>query len=80
MKAMILAAATLSIASIAAADPQPNSDVEARLAALEKINVTAYKPQQTSATDEAKDPQVDAILQKATDAEGDANSPQPQQQ
>ena len=80
MKARILAAVTVSLASIAAADPQPNSDVEARLAALEKINVTAYKPQQTAATDEAKDPQDDAILQKATDAEGDADAPQPAQQ
>jgi hypothetical protein len=81
MKAMILAAATLSFASIAAAEQPPNSDVEARLAALEKINVTAYKPQQVSATDEAKDPQVEAILQKAADAEDDAAAqPQSQQQ
>jgi hypothetical protein len=77
MKAMILAAVTMSIASIAAADPQPNSDVEARLAALERIDVTAYKPQQ--ATDEAKDPQVDAILENAARAEDDENA-QPQSQ
>jgi hypothetical protein len=74
MKAMILAAATLSFASIAAAEQPPNSDVEARLAALEKINVTAYKPQQTPTTDETKDPQVDAILQKAAQAEDDASA------
>jgi hypothetical protein len=74
MKTMILAAATLSFASIAAAEQPPNSDVEARLAALEKINVTAYKPQQTQATDEAKDPQVDAILQKAAQSEDDGKA------
>ena len=79
MKSMILAAAALAVASIAAADQPPASDVEARLAALEKINVTAYKPQQTQTTAETKDPQVEAILEKAAQAEGDA-SPARQQQ
>lgn len=72
MKSMILAAATFAVASIAAADQPPTSDVEARLAALETINVTAYKPHQPQAADKTKDLQVEAILEKAAQAEADA--------
>jgi len=75
MKSTLLAAAALTVASVAAADQPPPSDVEARLAALEKINVTAHKAQ---TADEAKDPQVEAILQKAAQAEGDTAPAQPQ--
>jgi len=73
MKRTILAAATISLASMAAAEqPVAQSDVEARLDALERINVTAYKAPQA---DETKDATVEAILQKAEQAEhagGDA--------
>jgi len=79
MKSMILAAAALAFASTAAADQPPASDVEARLAALEKINVTAYKPQQTQTTAATKDPQVEAILEKAAQAEGNASPPRQRQ-
>jgi hypothetical protein len=77
MKSIILAAAALAVASIAAADQPPPSDVEARLAALEKINVTAYKPQ-AQPTADTKDPQVEAIVQKAAQAERDAAATRPQ--
>jgi hypothetical protein len=67
MKRTILAAATLSLASLAAAEqPIAQSDVEARLDALERINVTAYKAPQA---DDTKDVAVEAILQKADQAE-----------
>jgi outer membrane lipoprotein-sorting protein len=67
MKRFILAAVTISLASVAAAEqPIARSDVEARLDALEKINVTAYKAPRG---DEAKDTGIDAILQKAARAE-----------
>ena len=67
MKRSILAAATISLASMAAAEqPVAQSDVEARLDALERINVTAYKAPQA---DETKDATVEAILQKADQAE-----------
>ena len=73
MKRSILAAATISLAAMAAAEqPVAQSDVEARLDALERINVTAYKAPQA---DETKDATVEAILQKAEQAEhagGDA--------
>jgi hypothetical protein len=79
MKRTILAAATISLASVsltsgaAAEQPVaqsplsgPNSTVEARLDKLERINVTAYKAPQAS---EGSDPAIDAILQKADEAE-----------
>ena len=73
MTRTILAAATLLLASLAAAEqPMAQSDVEARLDALERINVTAYKAPQA---DDTKDAAVEAILQKADQAEhagGDA--------
>ena len=55
------------LASGAAFAGQPGSDVEARLDALEVINVTAQKP----ARDEnvAADPEVDGILAAAARAE-----------
>jgi hypothetical protein len=69
MKRPFLAAVAISLASIAAAEqPIARSDVEARLDALEKINVTAYKAPRG---DEAKDAGIEAILQKAVQAEGD---------
>ncbi len=77
MKRPILAAVAISLASIAAAE-QPivrsdtaNSAVEARLDALEKINVTAYKAPQAA---DVKDAGVDAILAKAAQAEQTANA------
>jgi hypothetical protein len=55
------------LASGAAMANQPGSDVEARLDALEVINVTAQKP----ARDEnvAPDPELEAILDAAARAE-----------
>jgi hypothetical protein len=68
MKSLILAAATLAIATFAyGSEPSDRDDVEARLDALEKINVTAFKPARVD--DEAKDAELDAILQRASDAE-----------
>jgi len=67
MKRTILAAATISLASLASAEqPVAQSDVEARLDALERINVTAYKAPQA---DDTKDATVEAILQTADQAE-----------
>jgi outer membrane lipoprotein-sorting protein len=72
MKRTILAAATISLASVlltsgaAAEQPVAQSDVEARLDKLERINVTAYKAPQAS---ESSDATIDAILQKADEAE-----------
>ncbi len=72
MKRTILAAATISLASVlltsgaAAEEPVAQSDVEARLDKLERINVTAYKAPQTS---EGSDAAIDAILQQADEAE-----------
>ena len=72
MKKPILAAILISLASLAAAEqPIARSDVEARLDALEKINVTAYKAPQA---DEVKDADVDAILAKAARAEETAKA------
>jgi hypothetical protein len=69
MKRTILAAAAMSLASMAVAE-QPSSssqsDVEARLDALERINVTAYKAPQAEDTSDAT---IEAILQKADQAE-----------
>jgi hypothetical protein len=67
MKRTILAAATISLASMAAAEqPVAQSDIEARLDALERINVTAYKAPQAGDTQDAA---VEAILQTADQAE-----------
>lgn len=68
MKKVILAAAAATMASaVSANDPAPRSDVEARLDALEVINVTAQKAPKN---DDAVDPEIDAILQAAAQAEG----------
>jgi len=77
MKRTILAAAAMSLASMAVAEqPASQSDVEARLDALERINVTAYKAPQADDTD-TKDATVEAILQKADQAEhADTDAPQ----
>jgi hypothetical protein len=73
MKTMIVTALALTMASLAAAEqPAPRSDVEARLAALEKINVTAYKPPADEAVQ--TDPKVDAILERAEHAEAAAST------
>jgi 5,10-methylene-tetrahydrofolate dehydrogenase/methenyl tetrahydrofolate cyclohydrolase len=67
MKRTILAAAAMSLASMAVAEqPASQSDVEARLDALERINVTAYKAPQAEDTSDAT---IEAILQKADQAE-----------
>jgi hypothetical protein len=67
MKKMMLAAIAVSMAGVVSAnDPSPRSDVEARLSALEIINVTAQKP---AKNDAAPDAELDAILQAAADAE-----------
>ena len=71
MKSLVLAAATLAMATFAyGSEPVDRDDVEARIDALEKINVTSIKPVQVS--DEAQDTELDAILQRANDAEADA--------
>ena len=68
MKSLVLAVATFAIATFAyGSEPVDRSDVEARIDALEKINVTAFKPVRVD--DEAKDADLDAILQRASDAE-----------
>jgi hypothetical protein len=68
MKTVVFAAAAAAIASLASANESaPRSDVEARLDALEIINVTAQKPPRND--DEAPDPQLDAILQAAARAD-----------
>ncbi len=67
MKRTILAAAAMSLASMAVAEqPSSQSDVEARLDALERINVTAYKAPQAEDTSDAT---IEAILQNADQAE-----------
>ena len=72
MKSLIFAAATLAIGALAyASEPVDQSSVEARRDALEKINVTSIKP--VLPNDEAKDADVDAILQRAADAEAAAS-------
>ena len=65
----------MSLASMAVAEqPASQSDVEARLDALERINVTAYKAPQA---DDTEDATVEAILQKADQAEhADTDAPQ----
>ncbi len=68
MKSLVLAAATFAMATFAyGSDPVDNADVEARLDALEKINVTSIKLVQVN--EETKDAELDAILQRASDAE-----------
>lgn len=47
--------------------PVAKSDVEARLDALEVIDVTAYKPPRDETV--APDPELDAILDAAANAE-----------
>ena len=70
MKSLILAAATLAFATLAyGSEPADRDDVEARLDALENINVTSVKPVRVD--DDAKDAEIDAILQRAEDAEAD---------
>jgi hypothetical protein len=69
MKKLVVAAMAVSVAGVVSAnDAAPRSDVEARLDALEVINVTAQKP---AKNDDVPDAQVDAILQAAADAEGE---------
>lgn len=70
MKKLLFAAAAVSLASaVSANDPAPRSDVEARLDALEVINVTAQKP---AKNDDVPDAELDAILQAAAQAEANA--------
>ena len=67
MKKAMFAAMAVSMAGVVSAnDSAPRSDVEARLNALEIINVTAQKP---AKNDDVPDAELDAILQAAADAE-----------
>ena len=67
MKKVLFVAAAVSVAGIVSAnDPSPRSDIEARLDALEVINVTAQKP---AKNDDTPDAELDAILQAAAQAE-----------
>lgn len=65
-KAMFVAMAVSMAGVVSANDSAPRSDVEARLNALEIINVTAQKP---AKNDDVPDAELDAILQAAADAE-----------
>ena len=70
MKKLVFVAAAVSMAGIVSAnDSAPRSDVEARLNALEVINVTAQKP---AKNDDVPDAELDAILQAAAQAEAKA--------
>ena len=67
MKKAMFAAIAVSMAGVVSANESaPRSDVEARLNALEVINVTAQKP---AKNDDVPDAELDAILQAAADAE-----------
>jgi hypothetical protein len=73
MKKAMFAVMAVSVAGVVSAnDSAPRSDVEARLSALEIINVTAQKP---AKNDDVPDAELDAILQAAADAEAQG-SPQ----
>jgi len=74
MRRIFLGAAALTLASVVAAnDVASRSDVEARLDALEAINVTAQKAAKVDT--EAPDAELDAILQAATRAETEGAPP-----
>ena len=74
MRRVFLGAAALALASVVSAnDVASRSDVEARLDALEAINVTAQKP--AKADTEVPDAELDAILQAATRAETGGGAP-----
>ncbi len=70
MRLISLIAVAVFATSVAANEATPTSDVEARLDALEVLNVTAQKAPATN--DPAPDPQVDAILRSAAQAEVEA--------
>jgi len=74
MRRIFLGAAALTLASVVSAnDVASRSDVEARLDALEAINVTAQKPAKVD--NEAPDAELDAILQAAMRAETESAPP-----
>ena len=64
---VVLIAGAAFAAGVAANETAPRSDVEARLDALEVLNVTAQKAPDGVAT--PPDPQIDAILRAAAQAE-----------
>jgi hypothetical protein len=68
-RAVVLIAGVAFAAAVAANETAPRSDIEARLDALEVLNVTAYKA--PDATAAKPDPQIDAILQAAAQAEAE---------
>ena len=71
MKKVLFAAAAITMTSLAtASETTQRSDVEARLDALETINVTARKEARSDT--EAPDAELDAILQAAASAESEA--------
>ena len=68
MRRILLGAVAVTLAAVVSAnDVVSRSDVEARLDALEAINVTAQKAAKVD--NEAPDAELDAILQAATRAE-----------
>jgi hypothetical protein len=70
MNRLILMVLSAAVASAATANESvPRSDVEARLDALEVLNVTEQKAPRADAS--APDPQLDAILQAAAQAEAE---------
>jgi hypothetical protein len=74
MRRILLGAVALTLASVVSAnDVASRSDVEARLDALEAINVTAQKAAKVD--NEAPDAELDAILQAATRAETEGVAP-----
>jgi outer membrane lipoprotein-sorting protein len=73
MKKVVFAAVTAALASLASAtESTPRSDVEARLDALETMNITAQKPVRED--DAAPDAELDAILQAAARADAAADA------
>ena len=74
MRRFLLGAVAVMLASVVSAnDVASRSDVEARLDALEAINVTAQKTAKVD--NEAPDAELDAILQAASRAETEAAAP-----
>ena len=74
MRRFLLGAVAVMLASVVSAnDVASRSDVEARLDALEAINVTAQKAAKVD--NEAPDAQLDAILQAAMHAETEGAAP-----
>lgn len=74
MRRILLGAVAVTLAAVVSAnDVVSRSDVEARLDALEAINVTAQKAAKVD--NEAPDAELDAILRAATRAETEGAAP-----